>query len=97
MGRRYVHDEPTDHVDAELDLHGCTSIEARTELAAFLAEGRLEKWKVVRIIVGKGTRSPEGPVLPGVVQAELKARGLAWSYAPLRYGGEGALEVELSS
>lgn len=95
MGIRYPHKEPIDYADAELDLHGCSSLEARTELAAFLAEARMEKWKTVRVIVGKGTRSPEGPVLPSVVQEELKARDLRWTYAPPRYGGEGALEVEL--
>jgi DNA-nicking Smr family endonuclease len=82
-------------IDAELDLHGCTSYEAETMVTNFLHESHEKNWKRVRIIVGKGTHSPDGPVLPNTVKALLKENGFFYTYAKISNGGEGALEVAL--
>lgn len=82
--------------DAELDLHGCTSLEARREVEEFIEEAQREGWSRIRIIVGKGTRSPGGiAVLPTTVKSILTERGLSYTYAKLENGGEGALEITL--
>ena len=82
-------------VDEELDLHGCTREEAREAIEDFLHGAKARGCERVRIIVGKGTRSTDGPVLPDVAKAVLVSHGLTYSYAKLCSGGEGALEVRL--
>ena len=83
-------------VEAELDLHGCTSEEARTEVKEFLQEADENKWNRVRIVVGKGLHSKYGKaVLPDTVKAYLVEHGHNYTYAKLADGGEGALEVAL--
>lgn len=82
-------------IDEELDLHGCTSGEAREEVEEFLHEAKRMGWSRVRIIVGKGTHSPEGPVLPQTVKAVLAQYGYTYTFAKIQNGGEGALEVTL--
>ena len=83
-------------VDAELDLHGYFVDEARREALAFLDEAREHGWSRVRIIVGKGTHSPDGKgVLPDMVKNVLHQRSLTYTYAKLAEGGEGALEVRV--
>ncbi len=83
-------------VDAELDLHGSTSIEAEDALEDFLFEAKKKGWKRVHIIVGKGLHSKnKEPVLPNVVKAKLNSLGHVFSYAKIQYGGEGVLEVIL--
>lgn len=86
----------TPQCDAELDLHGHTALEAEEAVLLFLEEANEEGWGRVRIIVGKGTRSEIGPVLPDLVKRILAEQGLSYTYAKLQHGGEGALEVSLS-
>jgi len=81
--------------EAELDLHGHTSFEAREALRAFLDEALRRKICTVRLIVGKGTHSPHGPVLPNVAKVILREYGLPYTYGKLHEGGEGALIVTL--
>src|SRR5262245_23660788 len=55
-------------VDAEIDLHGMTGMEAREALRVFVAESTARRMSCVRVIHGKGRRSgPRGPVLKNVV------------------------------
>gem|GEM_PF-1622234 len=44
-------------VDAEIDLHGLTAVEARAALRAFIAESIARRLTCVRVIHGKGRRS----------------------------------------
>ncbi|MFN2348941.1 MAG: Smr/MutS family protein [Thioalkalivibrio sp.] len=85
-------------LDAELDLHGMTTAEARQALAVFLAEARDARWRCVRVIHGKGLRSSNrGPVLKGHVAHWLSQRDevLAFSSARPADGGTGAVYVLL--
>ena len=89
-------DRYTLHTDAELDLHGYRSEEARRALDEFLADAREFGWKRVRIIVGKGIHSENGEaVVPNMVKRHLVSAGLDYTYAKLHEGGEGALVVRL--
>ena len=61
----------------ELDLHGVQSDQAERMVRALLMTGvRVGSGQVVRIITGKGNRSPEGAVLMPLVRRLLET-GLA--------------------
>ena len=71
-------------VAAQLDLHGYGAAEAPGAVRAFLATwGRREPGAVVHIITGKGRGSANGPVLRGLVKAqlagELRSMVAAWA------------------
>ena len=86
-------------VQDALDLHGMTQVQARTVLADFLAECLRRGLRCVRIIHGKGLRSPNRePVLKGKLHQWLAHRNeiLAYCQAPQNLGGSGALMVLLS-
>jgi DNA-nicking Smr family endonuclease len=76
----------------ELDLHGKTGAEAKM-LVDELIDSRV--YRHIRVIVGKGTHSQMGPVLPYVVKNHLYGRGIRYERSKLADGGEGALEVFL--
>jgi DNA-nicking Smr family endonuclease len=78
--------------DIELDLHGCTTVEAKEMLDEVVESG---VYTSARIIVGKGTRSEFGPVLPVFVHNYLKERKITYKHAPLREGGSGVYDVTL--
>lgn len=85
-------------VQGELDLHGCTAVEARDTLADFLAEARLHGYRCVRVIHGKGLTSPNRePVLKGKVRRWLAQWNdvLAYCEAPQHAGGGGAVLILL--
>jgi DNA-nicking Smr family endonuclease len=85
-------------VGAELDLHGLSVPEAYTSLTAFLKKCRLRNVHCVRIVHGKGLKSPQGrPVLKGKVERWLRLRDevVAFSSARPVDGGTGALYVLL--
>ena len=85
-------------IKAELDLHGMTSQEARTELRTFLAESVDAQLQCVRVVHGKGLRSgSRGPVLKISVNRWLRQWDdvLAFVSAPARDGGTGAVYVLL--
>jgi DNA-nicking Smr family endonuclease len=87
-------------IQAQLDLHGLTRDQARAELAAFLLRCRQAGLRCVRIIHGKGLRSPNRePVLKGKVRSWLMQRDevLAFCQAPQVEGGGGAALVLLKS
>jgi len=81
-------------VSAELDLHGCTVPDAHQRLAEFLAGLDRRRQTCVRIVHGKGLRSPRGqPVLKNKVALWLARRRdvLAYCSAPAHDGGLGAV------
>ncbi|WP_372695866.1 Smr/MutS family protein [Immundisolibacter sp.] len=84
--------------DAELDLHGLTVPQATRALHAFLDDCLHEGCERLRIIHGKGLRSPDPqPVLKGLVVASLKGHPavLALRSAGRRDGASGAVRVLL--
>lgn len=85
-------------VDAEIDLHGMTSIEARAAMKIFIEQAVSRQMTCVRIVHGKGRRSgPRGPVLKNVVNQWLQRTNavLAFGSPPPVHGGSGAVYVLL--
>jgi len=81
-----------------VDLHGLNREQARLLLAEFLGACLKRGLRCVRVIHGKGLRSPKRePVLKGKVQQWLAQRDevLAFCQAPPHDGGSGALLVLL--
>ena len=88
------------HVEDELDLHGLTVVDARALLVRFLERCGRNGIRHVRIIHGKGLRSPNGEsVLKGRVASWLAQREdvLAFREAPASGGGSGAVVVLLKA
>ena len=87
-------------VDAEIDLHGMTGVQAKAALREFLADAIDRHLNCVRIVHGKGNRSgPRGPVLKNVVNQWLQRsdRVLAFGSARAVDGGSGAAYVLLNN
>lgn len=88
-------------IGAELDLHGFFKDEAIRRLEHFLSSASARGLAAVLVITGKGTNSPEGPVLPGAVAGWLRGPGLRYAAefhpAPGDRGGSGAFVVFLRS
>lgn len=85
-------------IEAEADLHGLTTADAKVVLREFIGESRDRGLGCVRVIHGKGLRSgPGGPVLKGQVQRWLAQWDdvLAFVTARARHGGSGAVYVLL--
>jgi len=83
-----------------VDLHGLNRDQARLSLAEFLGGCLKRGLRCVRVVHGKGLRSPgKEPVLKGKVQLWLARREevLAYCEAPANLGGSGALLVLLGS
>lgn len=87
-------------VDAELDLHGLTSPQARAELRDFIVNELSRGSHCVRIIHGKGRGSgPRGPVLKNVVNICLRRMDVVVAFGSARPldGGSGAVYVLLNN
>ena len=85
-------------IQAQLDLHGLRSDEAREALAAFLREAHHTGLRCVRVVHGKGHGSPgREPVLKAKVRSWLvqKSEVIAFAQARASDGGNGALMVLL--
>ena len=85
-------------VQDNLDLHGMTSVEARAATVAFLAECLQRGVRCVRIVHGKGLRSPNRqPVLKRKLGRWLDVRDEVLAYCEARPvdGGSGAVIVLL--
>lgn len=84
-------------VQDEIDLHQMKVASARPVIRAFLAEALAEGHHCVRLIHGKGLRSPDGPVLKVLVDGMLRQHGdvVAFASAPASGGGTGAVLVLL--
>lgn len=86
------------HCNAELDLHGCNRERAQRLVTQFLAHSQHLGHRCVRIIHGKGNRSPNsGPVLKAYVASWLRRRQDVVAYCSARPsdGGTGAVYVLL--
>jgi DNA-nicking Smr family endonuclease len=87
-------------VQDAVDLHGLNREQARSQLAEFLGACLKRGLRCVRVIHGKGLRSPKRePVLKGKVRQWLVQRDevLAFCQAPAPLGGSGALLVLLGA
>lgn len=85
-------------VEAEIDLHGLTLVQARAELREFLARIVARQMRCVRIIHGKGLRSgSRGPVLKNAVNLILRKTAAVQAFCSARPvdGGTGAIYVLL--
>jgi DNA-nicking Smr family endonuclease len=87
-------------IQDELDLHGHTTVEARTAVAAFLQACLRDEVRCIRIIHGKGLRSKNRePVLKTKVANWLRQREDVLAFCQARHtdGGSGAVMVLLKS
>lgn len=67
----------------QLDLHGFTASQAEQKVEAYLRNAYHRKVFTLRLIVGKGLHSENGPVLPDIVEdklIELKHRKMVLDY-----------------
>ena len=82
-----------------MDLHGYILEDAETALQDFMLQARRRGLRCVKIIHGRGLRSPQGPVLKQAVTALLMTRYrkyvIAFSTARPNDGGLGALYILL--
>lgn len=88
MGNKYEQ-----NAELEIDLHGYTTAEAKEVLDATLLA---DEYDHIRIIIGKGNHSIDGPVLPDFVRSYLNYRNIRYRPSKLHDGGQGALEVFLN-
>jgi DNA-nicking Smr family endonuclease len=84
----------------QLDLHGCTALQAQQRTEAFVHGALHAGLATVRIIVGRGLHSQGRAVLPDAVAeklAELKGRGqvLTFQWEKHKKSKSGALIVYL--
>ena len=87
-------------IQAEVDLHGLNRTAAREEVVRFLAHCQDRGYRCVRVIHGKGNRSPNsGPVIKALVDSWLRRRQDVVAFCTARPvdGGTGALYVLLRS
>ena len=87
-------------IQASLDLHGLTGDEAVAETAVFLASCKRTGVRCVRLIHGKGLRSPgREPVLKRRIRKLLSRRDEVLAYVEPRaaHGGGGAVVVLLEA
>ncbi len=82
-----------------LDLHGITVEDAEAEVERFLKDSFKKGYRCIKIIHGRGLRSPKGPVLKNAVVELLSGRYrkhiIAFVTARQCDGGLGALCVLL--
>lgn len=86
-------------VQDEIDLHQMSLKAAGRIVREFLAEAVAGQRRCVRIVHGKGLRSPAGPVLKAMVDRLLRQHGDVLAYASARpaEGGTGATVVLLAA
>ncbi|HCY84510.1 MAG TPA: hypothetical protein DHV36_05180 [Desulfobacteraceae bacterium] len=87
--------------EADLDLHGFTAIGAQAKAKSFIHGAKLQGLFTLRIIVGRGLHSQEGPVLPDVMEDLLKQMKkdklvLAYRWEGKKKGRSGAVIVHLN-
>ena len=85
-------------LQAQLDLHGLRTDEAREALSVFIREAHRHGLRCLRVVHGKGLGSPgKTPVLKGKVHSWLAQKNEVMAFAQARpaEGGAGALVVLL--
>jgi DNA-nicking Smr family endonuclease len=83
-------------VDDERDLHHLTAAEAAVQLEAFLLGWSTRRsGAVVRVITGRGNRSPGGPVLRPLVRELLSGRLAPFVEASAVEAGGGAYLIRV--
>lgn len=84
-----------------IDLHGMTRVEAEEELSIFFKGALRKQLFCVKVIHGRGLRSPKGPVLKEalkrLLQGQFRKWILAYSSAKDCDGGLGATYIILKS
>lgn len=99
------------NLDARLDLHGMTQVQAHDALQVFIRNCYTRHYRCVLVITGKGTRRTQVDLIEDIKNASkgiLRQRVPEWLYAPplqdmvlkvqsahKKDGGEGALYVLL--
>lgn len=87
-------------VQDSIDLHGLVLDEAENALRSFLAEAKLRGYRCIKIVHGRGLRSPNGPVLKNAVVTFLSScyrkHVIGFSSARRNDGGLGAIYVLLA-
>lgn len=89
-GLNKKHNKYPQEPELVLDFHGYTTAECKDALDELIQEGEFSH---VRIIVGKGKNSVDGPILPNFVRNYLTDHSIRFNQSKLQDGGEGALEV----
>lgn len=95
----------THAIDARIDLHGMTQVEAHAALARFLRNSQAKGARIVLVITGKGG-APRGDLGEerGVLKrqvpmwlkgSEFRSAVIGFETAGIAHGGEGALYVRL--
>lgn len=92
-------------IDARIDLHGMTQVDAHAALAHFLRRAQHDGARVVLVITGKGARTSADPHAErGVLKrqvplwlesAELRGYVVGFESAGIGHGGAGALYVRV--
>ncbi|MES0874230.1 Smr/MutS family protein [Sinimarinibacterium thermocellulolyticum] len=85
-------------IERDLDLHGMNRAQAQHAVSVFLADCAARDQRCVRIVHGKGNRSPNsGPVLKRLLDGWLRRRRDVLAYCSARPvdGGSGAIYVLL--
>ncbi len=85
-------------IQAELDLHGLTREQAKSEVATFIEKSRMRGIRCVRIIHGRGRkRADRTPVLKKAIDSWLRHHKQVLAYCSAREndGGTGAVYVLL--
>lgn len=85
-------------IEAEIDLHGLTALEAARALRSFVLDAVTEGLGCVRVVHGRGLGSgSRGPVLKAQVDHSLRLweEVLAFVTTQSRHGGSGAVYVLL--
>jgi DNA-nicking Smr family endonuclease len=75
-----------------VDLHGYTTLKAKSILKEYLDSG---EYTHLRVITGTGVGRSEGPILRTFITNFLRDEGICFHFAEKYNGGEGALEVYL--
>lgn len=89
-------------LDATLDLHGRTRVEALDRTRAFLEESASEGWTFVSIVGGKGVHSPKGqavlkPFIEGLLRDDFRHFVREYAEAPTYLGGSGTWVVRVNT
>lgn len=86
-------------IEAEIDLHGHNSEEARQTLLEFLAYAQDQGYRCIRIIHGKGMSHTKGPVIKPLVNSWLRQKPAITAFCSARPqdGGTGAVYALLKS